>query len=71
MSLALITMFTELSSNCNLKNTLNLIQKMEQSFLRLLSLLMENFEYFIEYYHDPNQTHINLGEIIGNMLKSL
>ena len=69
MSLALITMFTELSSNCNLKNTLNLIKKIGESPAKLLSPFMLNFENFIEYYHDPNQTHIKLGEIIGNLLK--
>ena len=75
MSLALITMFTELSSNCNMKNILNItqiiIKKMENEYKAIAFLLncFQSFPHFVEYYHDPNQTHIKLGEIIGNLLK--
>lgn len=76
MSLALITMFTELSSNCNMTGVVTvmkdkIIKNLETSYLLLLGVFLTNFDAFADYYHDPNQTHIKLGEIIGNMLKNL
>ncbi len=80
MSLSLITMFTELSSNCNLKNIANIMQttikkyeKMSllEIFFNIFPKCMKSFENFVDYYHDPNQTHFKLGEIIGNLLKIL
>jgi hypothetical protein len=79
MSLAIITMFTELTSNCQLANTTIIIKQVGKKVSELgkdiLGFLMVKglvfIQDYIDYYHDPNQTHLQFAELIGNMIKDL
>ena len=80
MSLAIITMFTELTSNCQLANTTKIIKKVgdkvsEMGELGIMGFLMVKgiifIQDYIDYYHDPNQTHLQFAELIANVINDL
>ena len=80
MSLAIITMFTELTSNCQLANTTKILKMLGDKFSKMdlndvyVFLLFKGYFYlngYIDYYHDPNQTHLKLAELIGNLINDL
>jgi hypothetical protein len=80
MSLAVITMFTEIITNCNTTNlafvgkeTFNKIKGIDLWFLVdfIPKLLEDYLNIYFDYYHNPYSNHTDLAKLIAKILIEL